>query len=168
MQLRRILMPCVALVALASSATAAPDEEQLGRTAGYPIGTRASWFFDESVRVGSFSNLDSILPHYTLVKAASPLPLPRAASEPRTEYRFEQQTYAIEDFLARQRITGLLLIKDGEILVERYQYDRTVANRFVSQSMAKSIVSLAVGMALAEKKIDSLDDTVAKYARELA
>jgi CubicO group peptidase (beta-lactamase class C family) len=168
MQLRRFLMLCVALVARALPAAAAPDEEQLGRTAGYPIGTRADWFFNESVRVGSFSNLDRILPHYTLVKATSPLPLPKAASEPKIEYRFEQQTYTIDDFLARQRITGLLLIKDGEILVERYQYDRTVANRFLSQSMAKSIVSLAVGMALAEKKIASLDDTVAKYVRELA
>ena len=34
--------------------------------------------------------------------------------------------------------------------------------------MAKSIVSLAIGMALAEKKIASLDDTVAKYVPELA
>ena len=70
--------------------------------------------------------------------------------------------------LLHQRITGLLLIKDGQVLAERYQYDRTAAHRFISHSMAKSIVSLAVGMALAEKKIASLDDTVAKYAPQLA
>jgi CubicO group peptidase (beta-lactamase class C family) len=168
MQSGRLFLLCAAWFALALPAVAAPDEEQLGKAAGYPVGTRADWFFDESVRVGSFSNLDRILPYYTLVKSASPLPLPKAASEPSIEYRFEQQTYTIDDFLARQRITGLLLIKDGEILVERYQYDRTAANRFLSQSMAKSIVSLAVGMALAEKKIASLDDTVAKYAPKLA
>ena len=34
--------------------------------------------------------------------------------------------------------------------------------------MAKSIVSIAIGMALAEKKIASLDDTVAKYVPKLA
>lgn len=34
--------------------------------------------------------------------------------------------------------------------------------------MAKSIVSLAIGMALAENKIASLDDTVAKYVPDLA
>ena len=39
MQLRPILLPCVALVALALPAAAAPDEEQLGKSAGYPIGT---------------------------------------------------------------------------------------------------------------------------------
>ena len=34
--------------------------------------------------------------------------------------------------------------------------------------MAKSIVSLAVGMALSEGKIASLDDTIAKYVPKLA
>ena len=168
MQPVRMLMQCLALVALAFPAAAAPDEQQLGKAAGYPIGTPASWFYDESVRVGSFSNLDRLLPHYTLKKAASPLPLPKAAGEPKVEYRFENQTHTLDDFLARQRVTGLLLIKDGEILLERYQYDRTPAHRFVSHSMAKSIVGIAVGMALAEGKIASLDDAVSKYAPKLA
>jgi hypothetical protein len=163
-----MLMQCLALVALAFPAAAAPDEQQLGKAAGYPIGTPTSWFYDESVRVGSFSNLDKLLPHYTLKSAASPLPLPKAAGEPKFEYRFENQTHTLEDFLARQRVTGLLLIKDGEILLERYQYDRTPAHRFVSHSMAKSIVSIAVGMALVEGKIASLDDAVSKYAPKLA
>jgi CubicO group peptidase (beta-lactamase class C family) len=65
-------------------------------------------------------------------------------------------------------VTGLLVIKHGQILAERYQYDRTATDRFVSQSMAKSIVSLAIGMAPAENKIVSLDDTVAKYVPDLA
>jgi CubicO group peptidase (beta-lactamase class C family) len=163
-----ILMRCAALGVLASSAAAAPDEELLGKASGYPIGTRGSWFFDQSVRVGSFSNLDRLLPHYTLSKAASALPLPAAAGEPKIEYRFENQTHTLDDFLDRQRITGLLVIKDGEILFERYQYDRKPGDRFVSHSMAKSIVSIAVGMALAEGKIASLDDPVAKYEPKLA
>ena len=161
-------MWCAALIALASPAVAAPDEDLLGKSAGYPVGTRRNWFFDESVRVGSFSNLDRLLPHYTLDKAASPLPLPLAASELKIEYRFQNRTYTFDDFLAHQRITGVLVIQDGQVLLERYQYDRNAANRFVSHSMAKSIVSLAVGMALAEGKIGSLDDLVSKYVPALA
>ena len=166
--MRLVLMPWLALVALALPAVAAPDEELLGKKAGYPIGAPATWYYDESVRVGSFSNLDKILPHYTLQKSAAPLPLPTAATAPKIEYRFEKQTFKLDDFLAHQRVTGFLLIKDGEVLVERYQYDRDAGNRFISHSMAKSIVSLAIGMALTEKKIASLDDTVAKYVPKLA
>jgi CubicO group peptidase (beta-lactamase class C family) len=168
MQPGKVLALSIAITALAFPAIAAPDEQQLGKAAGYPIGTRASWFYDESVRVGSFSNLDKLLRHYTLAKSASALPLPAAAAMPKIEYRFENATYTLDDFLAHQRVTGLLLIKDGEVVFERYQYERNAANRFVSHSMAKSIVSLAVGMALAEGKIASLDDKVAKYVPKLA
>ena len=125
-------------------------------------------FYDEHVRVGSFSHLDSILRHYTLKKAEAPRPLPKISAEPRIEYRFERETLTLDDFLNRQRVTGFLLIKDGEVLAERYQYDRKPDHRFVSHSMAKSIVSIAIGMALTEKKIASLDNTIARYVPELA
>jgi CubicO group peptidase (beta-lactamase class C family) len=159
---------CLALLALAAAARAAPDEELLGKPAGYPLGTPATWYYDERVRVGSFSHLDEILPHYSLPKSATPLALPRAAAPSAITYRFDKQDYSLDDFLNHQRVTGFLLIKNGEILAERYQYGRTEHDRFVSHSMAKSIVSLAIGMALAEKKIVSLDDTVAKYTPKLA
>lgn len=168
MQPLRILLSCAVLVALNSPARPAPDEELLGKAAGYPLGSPTNWFYDEHVRVGSFSHLDSILPHYTLKKPAAPRALPKAATDPDIKYRFEQQSRSLDDFLDRQRVTGFLLIKDGEVLAERYQYDRKPDHRFVSHSMAKSIVSIAVGFALAEKKIASLDDTIARYVSELA
>jgi CubicO group peptidase (beta-lactamase class C family) len=163
-----ILAPLLALLAHPFPAHAAPDEELLGKSAGYPIGTRENWFFDERVRVGSFSHLDELLPHNTLKKAATPLPLPKAADAPYIGYRFEDKDYSLDDFLARQRVTGFMLIRNGEVIAERYQYDRTAPNRLVSHSMAKSIVAIAVGMALSEGKIASLDDKVAKYVPQLA
>ncbi|WKA25871.1 serine hydrolase domain-containing protein [Bradyrhizobium roseum] len=168
MQPGRILISCAVFFALVLPARAAPDEELLGKAAGYPLGSPANWFYDERVRVGSFSHLDGILPHYTLKKAAAPRPLPKISSAPKIEYRFEQQGLSLDDFLNRQRVTGFLLIKDGQVLAERYQYDRKPDNRFVSHSIAKSIVSIAVGLALAEKKIASLDDAIAKYVPQLA
>lgn len=168
MQPGRILLSCAMLVALVLPVRAAPDEEMLGKGAGYPVGSPTNWFYDERVRIGSFSQLDDILPYYTLKKPATPRALPKASAPPKIEYRFEQQAYSLDDFLNRQRVTGFLLIRNGEVLAERYQYDRKPDHRFVSHSMAKSIVSLAVGLALAEKKIASLDDTIAKYVPQLS
>jgi hypothetical protein len=37
----------------------APDEDLLGRHSGYPVGTAQNYFFNESVRVGSFSRMDA-------------------------------------------------------------------------------------------------------------
>lgn len=167
----KILLIMTILIGLASFlsllAVAAPDEELLGKSKGYPVGNRENWFFDETVRVGSFSNLDAILPHNVLPKSSTPTEFKRSSSEPWVRYSFEGKDYGIDHYLAHQRTTGLLVIKDREVLVERYQYDRKPTDRFLSHSMAKSLVSLAVGFALSDGKIRTLDDTVATYVPEL-
>jgi CubicO group peptidase (beta-lactamase class C family) len=157
------------LAACAIAALAAPDEDELGKAQGYPIGT-ALQVNDEGVRVGRSSNLETLLPHNTLAKADSPSTLKKVPVEPKFGYTssFDGHSYSVDDYLQHQRVTGLLIIKDGEMQVERYQYDRKPTHRFLSQSMAKSITSLAIGFALDEGKIKSLDDKVAKYAPELA
>lgn len=157
----------VAALLAVTPAQAAPDEELLGKSRGYPVGTRGNWFFEEGVRVGSFSHLDTIFPAHTLARAAQASPLPRAAVEPRYRYRFGNEVLGLDDYLARQRVTGLMVIKDGEVQVERYQYERTAAHRLLSNSIAKSVVSLAMGIALAEGKVRSLDDKAADYLPEL-
>jgi len=165
--MKRSLLFSLCLV-ISTAAFGAPDEELLGKSKGYPIGNRGNWFLDETVRVGSFSNLDRILPHHVLPRAQVPFAFKRAESEPALRYVFRGQRYSIDDYLERQRVTGLLIVKNGEILVERYQYDRKPGDRLLSHSMAKSLVSLAVGYALEDGKIHSLDDLVNAYVPELA
>ena len=48
-------------------------------------------------------------------------------------------------------------MRGDTILAEQYQYQRKAEHRFASMSMAKTVVVL-VGIALAEKKIASIDD----------
>lgn len=158
-----------------SVSRAAPDEQKLGRDAGYPVGTaaRKSFLDDESMRVGSFTHHGEIRGLYNgkanlLKRADRPMPLPRAV--PETDYRWgigQLQGLGVNDYLARQRIMGLMVVKDGVIQLERYQYERTPAHRFNSHSMAKSVTALAVGIALNEGKIKSLDDRADSYAHKL-
>jgi CubicO group peptidase (beta-lactamase class C family) len=155
-------------------AAPAPDEDKLGKPLGYPVGTAKNWFYDESVRVGSFTAQGEIPGIFggkanLLPASSAPMPLPRLEREPAIRWTLDRRwKLGIDDYLARQRIMGLLIIKDGVIQVERYQYDRNAQQRFVSNSMAKSLVSLAVGIAQGEGKIASLDDRADKYAPGLA
>lgn len=171
--MKSLLLPLL-LTALAAHAVAAPDEDKLGKALGYPAGTAKTWFFDESVRVGSFSSqgeIPGIFGGNANVLAASdtPMKLPRSAAEPAYRWNIGAlRNLTVDDYLARQRIMGLMIIKDGVIQVERYQYERNATQRFVSNSMAKSIVSLAVGIALADGKIASLDERADHYAPKLA
>jgi len=160
-------------ISLCCFAHAAPDEDKLGKGQGYPAGTAKTWFFNESVRVGSFTaqgEIDGISGGKSNVLAPSdtPMALTRAKQEPSIRWNIgDIKGLTVDDYLLRQRIMGLMIIKDGVIQVERYQYDRRPSHRFLSNSMAKSIASLAIGMALQEGKIKSLDDRADLYASKL-
>jgi len=157
-------------VLVAPLAYAAPDEDKLGKQHGYPVGTAASWYFDESVRVGSFTHQAEIAGLFhgkpNLLPASSkPMLLPRAARELEVRWNAKDaRDLTLDDYLARQRVMGLIVVKDGVVQLERYQYDRTPADRFTSNSMAKSIAALAVGIAQHEGFIQSLDDPAERYA----
>lgn len=169
-------LAAIVLLGGAFSAAAAPDEEKLGKSLGYPVakfGNNKDWYYDESVRVASFTHQAEIPGLFqgkanVLAAAAVPLALPRAAREP--DYRWQigkEQGLTVDDFLARQRIMGLIVVKDGVVQVERYQYDRKPEQRFTSNSIAKSIAALAIGFALTEGRIASLDDLAERYNPKL-
>jgi CubicO group peptidase (beta-lactamase class C family) len=61
-----------------------------------------------------------------------------------------------------------LIAKDDTILYEHYQYARTDRDRFLSQSMAKTITAMLIGIAVSENKIRSIDDLVSVYVPGLA
>lgn len=160
------------LLALAPvlAAHAEPDEATLGKGLGYPVGTAANWYVNP-YRVGSWSAMDQVkgLPTRRVDRGAGPVtPLPVAAQPPVIGYRYRNVDYTLDDYLERQRVSGLLILKDGEIIAERYRYGRAPDARFLSFSMAKSVVSMLVGVALEQGLIASLDDPAGKYAIELA
>lgn len=164
--------PCLILGLLlvlvwSSGVLAAPDEDALGKPQGYPVGHWENWFFDETIRVGTFSQFDRVRPYNVLQRSGQVTALPRAAVEPELGYRFKGQRLSIDDYLARQRVAGLMIVHNGRVLVERYQYGRGPQHRFISNSIAKSLLSLAVGFALQEKRLASLDDRLSRYVPEL-
>lgn len=153
---------------------AEPEEEALCKAKGYPIGTARTWFMDACMRVGSFTHQAEISGIFggvanTLQPAAQPLVLTRAEQEPPFRWSVDGQSgLTVDDYLKRQPAMALLVIKDGVIQLERYQYGRTAEQRFLSNSMAKTITAMAVGIALRESRIKSLDDRADVYAPALA
>jgi hypothetical protein len=60
---------------------------------------------------------------------------------------FAGKKKTFNQYLDRRPIAGFLIAKDDTILVERYQYARTDADRLISFSMAKTIVVLPIDIA---------------------
>jgi hypothetical protein len=111
--IKRRLVQSFPIIGLwASLAQAAPDEDVLGRRDGYPIGNAATWYYSESVRVGSFTHQAEIKgiflgkPH-TLQPAAAPMPLPNATREPEIRWNAKgASNLTLDDYLARQRVSA--------------------------------------------------------------
>ncbi|RYZ67348.1 MAG: class C beta-lactamase-related serine hydrolase, partial [Proteobacteria bacterium] len=83
-------------------------------------------------------------------------------------YAFEGRDVAASGFAARSFTNALLIVKDGRIVHEQYYNGTDERTHFLSMSVAKSITSNLVGMAIADGAIASVDDPVVKYVPALA
>ena len=73
----------------------------------------------------------------------------------------------LENFIKEQKVAGLLIIHDGKIRLERYAMEHNDVNLWSSLSVAKSVTSTLVGIAIKDGYIKSVDDYVTEYLPEL-
>jgi CubicO group peptidase (beta-lactamase class C family) len=147
-------------------ASGGPDAEDYGASLGYPKGERGTFLRVPSL-VGSHSHLDELFEGRVIRKAATPSRLARAASEPAISWEFKGEALTLDAYLMRNPTTGLVIARDDTILVERYQYARHDRDRFTSWSMAKTVTSMLIGIAIAEGHIRSVNDLTAVYVPAL-
>ncbi len=156
LQHRPCILVAVLLAAVATQICAAPDEAALGAGKGYPSGDRSNWLRQEHL-VGAFTAMDRLFP--APKEAAGPAAHPLTWRPASPDWPF------IQAYLDQHPATGLLLLKDGQILVERYQHGRWAEDRFTSFSMAKKVVAMAEGqIASIEEPVDRIEPALAGTA----
>lgn len=155
---------------VAGVALAAPDEALLGKTEGYPVCRLGDANIGpDRCLVGLFSHFDEAYPARKVARGDWVQKLERAAVEPAITYTStDGRESDVDGFLATTRTMALLILQGNRIFVERYQYDRNPEQRFHSQSMAKTVVAMLVGIALQDGKIGSIDDLAQQYVPALA
>ena len=143
-----------------------PNAELYGAAEGFPI---ADWSLAHQpgephqikYRVGAYSHFDEIYPVHWIKRAPVPWMFKRSPADIR--YYFRGNRSSVTEYLSRNPVTGLLIAKDDQMLCEHYQYGRTDRDRFISQSMAKSITAMLIGIAIGEGAIKSVDNPAETY-----
>ncbi|MFI6509400.1 serine hydrolase domain-containing protein [Streptosporangium sp. NPDC050855] len=147
----------------AAHAAPTPGATRTGRAATTTKGTvkkRATGRAGAGKIKAAPGSLDLVNPSATPVTLTS---APRALS---VTYTHEGRQHTLADFLERTGTNGFVVLDRQKIVYERYvSADRDT--RFQSWSVAKSFTSAAVGIALHERLISSIDDPVTTYLPEL-
>lgn len=104
-----------------------------------------------------------------LISASSkPLALPMAATQLNDpSVRVNDQDVSLAQLMRDRRIAGLLVVKDGEVRYERYELGNDQDSRWISFSVAKSVVAMLIGAAIQDGYIKSVDEKVTDYLPRL-
>jgi CubicO group peptidase (beta-lactamase class C family) len=114
-----------------------------------------------------FRDIEHIYKTHTVKRGAHVHPLPVAAQQIDPTFTYAGKTWTIDEYMKAFRVSGLLVLKDGKIVMERYGLGRTPTDRWTSFSVAKSVTSTLVGAAIQDGKIKSLNAPVTDYIPDL-
>jgi CubicO group peptidase (beta-lactamase class C family) len=118
--------------------------------------------------VATFEHSETLYP-FSPVRRKEPVhQLPLAAKQLKNvRFKSDGKDYDLFDYLADNRIAGILILKDGKIAFEDYELGATPATHWASFSMAKSVSSTLIGAALQQGLIPSLDVPLTRYVPAL-
>ena len=125
--------------------------------------------FDEDQIVTNFRSFNTLWPAVVDMKApekkfvypkGTPIKLPK-------NFLYEGDKLNTQKFLEDSWTTGFLVIQNDSLVHEKYFLDNTEDTRNISWSMAKSVISALIGIAVEDGDIKNIEETVEVYAPEL-
>lgn len=170
MQIRRSRILAFAVLSaaqFASTACMSSDTPAQYPHAGEAIGTVREVYDGRlypDVQVNTFRNIDRLFPTRVVRHGASVRELPvNSRTFGDFSYTSDGKTYDLYDVLSLNRVSGLLIIKDGEIVFEKYLLGNTRDTRWMSMSVVKSMTATLIGAAIQDGHIESIDDPIVRY-----
>lgn len=165
MQRSRRAFLCAGLAAAGGPAWAQTNDKW-GALRAYPS-SMSSFERAPEYRVGNYSGGHEQSIRHHVIRAGTAASPWREWPLNDFHYRWGPFRKTPDEYLVQWPVTGLLIARDGHILLERYGFARQPSMRLQSWSMAKSVSSLLLGICLDRGLIASLDDLAARYLPEL-
>ncbi len=120
-------------------------------------------FWSQEQRAIAFRAMDQmpqLAASRTIAAGTNPSPLPAGET-------LDLGDFDLAGFMDAQSAAAIVVVKDGEIVLERYGLGFSADQRWTSFSVAKSLTSTLVGAAIADGYISDLDDPVTMYITDL-
>lgn len=111
--------------------------------------------------VSTFRNTHRLFATRVVRASLRPRPLPVAAPLlAEFSVAHEGRRVGLNELLELNRVAGLIVLQDGAVVLERYRYGNTPESRWMSMSIAKSVLATLVGAALRDGRLVSLDTPI--------
>jgi CubicO group peptidase (beta-lactamase class C family) len=134
-----------------------------------PPENSSALFWEGREQLAGFRNIDRLGPVRQIHASGHVLELPRAEIDlGSVVFTLDGTDMTVDEYIRRQRAVGLLVIRDGRIVFERYTLGNDESTRWISFSVAKSVVAMLFGAAIHDGYIDSVDEKVTDYLPRLA
>jgi len=125
-------------------------------------------FWTPEQQVAGYRNIARIFPTRRIAAGSTPLVLPVQTRDLGTvQIQHDGGVMTVDDYFEAQSVAGLLVIKDGAIVYERYGLGNTENSVWVSYSVAKSVTSMLLGAAIRDGYIESVDEKISDYLPRL-
>ena len=120
------------------------------------------------LQINTFRNIARLFPTRQVDRGTTSIPFARAERD-LTDFKFSLNdvTYDLFDVLALNRVAAMMIVKDDEVVFERYFMGNTDSTRWMSMSVVKTITVMLIGAAIEDGYINSLDDPVMQYLPQL-
>ncbi|MEN1926753.1 serine hydrolase domain-containing protein [Luteimonas qiangzhengi] len=153
---------CLALTLTAC--VTAPDPADTGPRIGEQ--REATLFWSQAEREAGMRNMHLLFPSDVATHGAQVRPLPEGA--PLVLDADVLNTDRLDSYMDQHHIAGLMVLQDGKVRLERYGLEFGPEQHWESYSVAKSITSTLLGIALEQGYLHDLDDPLTSYIPELA
>lgn len=120
-------------------------------------------FWSQAEREARFPRMQEIFPAHRVAAGGTVRVLPMGAP---LRPEWEDDT-TVDAYLDVNHLAGVMVLQDGAVRLERYAAGHGPQTRWTSFSVAKSVTSLLLGVALKRGEIASLDDRLDLYINEL-
>ena len=159
-------------VSLALITTSAFAHDVVNPHKDEPIGTVRQVYdgaLTPDLQANTFRNIDRLFATAKVAHDPNNIKVLPHAKEKLGNVKFKShgKDYDLYDYLSINRISGLIIIKDGEIVLEDYELGNNENTRWMSMSVVKSITATLIGMAIQDGYIKSIDDPIVNYLPEL-
>ncbi len=125
-------------------------------------------FWSPQQQITGYRGIDKLYPTREIQRGEYAYPLiPDARDLSEFRYRFEGKRLSLDDYMHDMQVAGVIAVKDGRVVLERYGLGNDADSRWISFSVAKSVVSMLIGAAIKDGYFSSVDDLVVDYLPQL-